>query len=175
MESKQYPDIKPEKQALYYEQTQKRTLKQKYVKVRNTILALLAYRCPLNGLRVWMQRRRGVHVGKHVYIGMFCYLDNLAPEYIYIEDKASINAGSMILTHFDPLEHYAPVFEARIAPVLIKEGAIVAVRSTILPGVSVGKYAVVSAGSVVEKNVDDYTMVKGNPCKVVAEYSALMN
>ena len=175
MISTQYPNIKQEKKALYYEQTQKRTFKQKCIKVRNTILALLAYSCPLNGARVWMQRHRGVHIGKHVYIGMFCYLDNLAPDYIYIEDKASINAGSMILTHFDPLEHYAPVFEARIAPVLIKEGAIVAVRGTVLPGTTVGKYAVVSAGSVVEKDVEDYTMVKGNPCKVVAEYSALMD
>jgi acetyltransferase-like isoleucine patch superfamily enzyme len=105
---------------------------------------------------------------------MFCFLDNLHPEYIYIEDNASINAGTMILTHFNPMKRYAPIFQAQMAPVLIKEGAIVAVRSTIMPGVCVGKNAVVSAGSVVEKSVPDYTMVKGVPAKKVLEYSELM-
>ena len=122
-----------------------------------------------------MHRRRGVHIGKNVYLGMFCFLDNLHPEYIYIEDNASINAGTMILTHFNPMKRYAAVFQAQMAPVLIKEGAIVAVRSTIMPGVSIGKNSVVSAGSVVEKDVPDYTMVKGVPAKKVLEYKELMS
>ena len=168
-------EIKAEQPVPYYEDTQKRTLKQKWIKVRNTMLSLLAYACPNNGLRIIMHRWRGVHIGKHVYIGMFCYFDNLQPSYIYIEDNASINAGSMILTHFNPMRQFAPILQARVAPVLIKNSAIVAVRSTILPGVCIGKCAIVSAGSVVEKNVPDYTMVKGVPAKKIAEYEMLMN
>ena len=122
-----------------------------------------------------MHRRRGVHIGKNVYLGMFCFLDNLHPEYIYIEDNASVNAGTMILTHFNPMKRYAPIFQAQMAPVLIKEGAIVAVRSTIMPGVCIGKNAVVSAGTIVDKDVPDCTLVKGNPMKVVMEYSALLD
>jgi len=167
-------EVKQEQSVPYYEETQKRTFRQKYIKVRNTILQLMAYTCPNNGLRIKMHRRRGMHIGKNVYIGMFCFFDNLAPEYIYIEDSASINAQTMILTHFNPMEQYRNVLQARVAPVVIHHGAIVAVRSTIMPGVEIGKFAIVSGGSVVEKSVPDYTMVKGNPAKQVAEYEALM-
>jgi acetyltransferase-like isoleucine patch superfamily enzyme len=58
--------------------------------------------------------------------------------------------------------------------VIINEGAIIAVRSTILPGVKIGKNAIVSAGSVVEKDVPDYTLVQGNPAKKVTEFKYLM-
>lgn len=173
MNSKQF-NILEEKCIPYYEDTQKRTLKQKYIKVRNTFLQLLAYACPNNSIRVHLHRRRGIHIGKNVYIGMFCYLDNLQPEYIYIEDNVSINAGSMILTHFNPMKQFAPIMQAKVAPVLIKHGAIVAVRTTIMPGVEIGEFAITSAGSVVFKSVKNYTMVQGNPAKTVAEYESLM-
>ena len=172
--SEQYPNILPPQNVPYYEETQKRTFTQKLRKIRNTIYMLLAYSCPNNKMRQWMHRRRGVHIGKNVYLGMFCFLDNLHPEYIYIEDNASVNAGTMILTHFNPMKRYAPIFQAQMAPVLIKEGAIVAVRSTIMPGVCIGKNAVVSAGTVVDKDVPDCTLVKGNPMKVVMESSELI-
>ena len=175
MTSEQYPNILEAQNVPYYEETQKRTFGQKMRKIRNTIYMLLAYACPNNKMRQWMHRRRGVHIGKNVYLGMFCFLDNLHPEYIYIEDNASVNAGTMILTHFNPMKRYAAVFQAQMAPVLIKEGAIVAVRSTIMPGVCIGKNAVVSAGSVVDKDVADCTIVKGNPMKVVADISALID
>lgn len=175
MISEQYPNILEAQNVPYYEETQKRTFGQKMRKVRNTIYMLLAYACPNNKLRQWMHRRRGVHIGKNVYLGMFCFLDNLHPEYIYIEDNASVNAGTMILTHFNPMKRYAAVFQAQMAPVLIKEGAIVAVRSTIMPGVCIGKNAVVSAGTIVDKDVADCTIVKGNPMKVVADISALID
>ena len=175
MTSEQYKEILPPQNVPYYEETQNRTFSQKLRKIRNTIYMLLAYSCPNNKMRQWMHRRRGVHIGKNVYLGMFCFLDNLHPEYIYIEDNASVNAGTMILTHFNPMKRYAPIFQAQMAPVLIKEGAIVAVRSTIMPGVCIGKNAVVSAGTIVDKDVPDCTLVKGNPMKVVMEYSALLD
>lgn len=174
MESKQYTLLQPQDVA-YYEDTQERTLIQKIVKVKNTLLQLLAYICPNNGIRKCLHRLRGVHIGKNVYLGMFCFFDNLHPEYIYIEDNASINAGTMILTHFNPMKRYSPILQAQVLPVLIKEGAIVAVRSTILPGVIIGQSAIVSAGSVVDKSVADYTMVRGNPAKKVVEYEILVN
>lgn len=172
--SEQYT-IKQERCVPYYEDTQRRTLHEKCIKIRNTILFLIAYACPNNKMRIFLHRRRGVHIGKNVYIGMFCYFDNLQPSYIYIEDNASVNAGTMILTHFNPMKQYAPILQAKVAPVVIKKGAIVAVRSTILPGVSIGKYAIVSAGSLVEKSVPNFTMVKGNPARTVAEYEVLIN
>lgn len=164
-----------EKEIPYYEETQKRTFFQKIRKIKNTILMLLAYACPSNGVRKKLHRWRGVRIGADVYLGMFCFLDNLYPEYIVIEDKASVNAGTMILTHFNPMKQFAPILKARVAPVIVGEGAIVAVRSTLLPGVKIGSMAIVSAGSVVEKNVAAYSIVRGNPAKKVAEFEDIIN
>lgn len=167
-------NISIEKDIPYYEETQKRTFPQKIRKIKNTILMLLAYACPSNGLRIKLHRLRGVTIGKGVYLGMFCFLDNLYPEYIYIDDNASINAGTMILTHFNPMKQFSPILKARVAPVLIHKKAIVAVRCVLLPGVTIGKCAIVSAGSIVEKNVAEYTLVRGNPAKKVTDFEFLI-
>ena len=167
-------NIRKEKDIPYYEDTQKRTFAQKIRKIKNTVLMLMAYACPSNGLRIKLHRLRGVTIGKNVYLGMFCFLDNLYPEYIYIDDNASVNAGTMKLTHFNPMKQYAPILKARVAPVVIHKKAIVAVRSVLLPGVSIGESAIVSAGSVVEKDVPDYTLVRGNPAKKVTDFEFLI-
>lgn len=139
---------------------QKRTLGQKVRKVLNTLLAKWAYRCPINSLRVQLHRWRGVHIGKNVYIGMYCFFDNLSPSFIYIMDDVSINANSMVLTHFNAPERFEKVFEASVKPVVFKKGSMVAVRCTVMPGVTIGKYAIVSSGMVVDKDVPDYYMVR---------------
>ncbi|MDD3490961.1 MAG: acyltransferase [Paludibacter sp.] len=167
-------NIRKEKDIPYYEDTQKRTFAQKIRKIKNTVLMLMAYACPSNGLRIKLHRFRGVTIGNKVYLGMFCFLDNLYPEYIYIDDNASVNAGTMILTHFNPMKQYAPILKARVAPVVIQKKAIVAVRSVLLPGVTIGESAIVSAGSVVDKDVPDYTLVRGNPAKRVTDFEFLI-
>lgn len=174
IESEQW-EVRQEMSIPYYEETQKRTFRQKLRKIKNTLCFLLAYACPNNKIRITLHRWRGVHIGKNVYLGMFVFLDNLYPEYIYIEDGASVNAGSMILTHFNPMKQYAPIMQARVAPAVIRKNAIVTIKSTILPGVMIGQNAIVSAGSVVEKSVPPFTIVKGVPAKKVAEFESLMN
>ena len=52
-------------------------------------------------------------------------------------------------------------------PVHIKASAWIGAGATILPGVCVGRHAVVGAGSVVTKDVPDYAVVVGNPARVV--------
>lgn len=52
-------------------------------------------------------------------------------------------------------------------PVIIEDDAWVATRAMILKGVRIGKGAVVAAGSVVTKDVPDYTLVGGVPAKVI--------
>ena len=48
-------------------------------------------------------------------------------------------------------------------PVVIHEDAFVGVNACILPGVSIGKHAVVAAGAIVTRSVAPYTVVAGNP------------
>lgn len=172
MESKQF-NIQEGFSIPYYED-QHKSLSQKLRKIKNTILFQIAYRCPLNSLRILFHRWRGVHIGKNVYIGMHCSLDNYLPNLIYMEDFSNINAETMILVHYNPSKEFSSIFQARAEPVLIKKGAEVSVRCTIMPGVEIGEYAVVSAGSIVEKSVPAYTLVKGNPAKKVLNFEHLM-
>ena len=54
-------------------------------------------------------------------------------------------------------------------PVLIESDALIAAGATILRGVTVGRGAVVGAGAVVTKNVPPYSIVAGNPARVLRE------
>lgn len=53
-----------------------------------------------------------------------------------------------------------------ISRTLIKTGASIGTNSTILPGITIGKFAMIGAGSVVTKDVCDFGLVYGNPAKL---------
>ena len=83
---------------------------------------------------------------------------------ITIEDKVMIAANvQLISNNHDPYER--DVLTCK--PVRIKYGAWVGAGSTILPGVTVGKYAIVGANSVVSKDIPDYAVAVGSPAKVI--------
>lgn len=50
---------------------------------------------------------------------------------------------------------------------VIQQGASIGANATILPGITLGKYCMVGAGSVVTKDVPPYAVVVGNPAKVI--------
>ena len=52
-------------------------------------------------------------------------------------------------------------------PVTLKKGCVIGMSAIIMPGVTVGEGAIVGAGSLVVKNVPAWTIVTGNPAKVV--------
>ena len=61
---------------------------------------------------------------------------------------------------------------------IVKEGATIGANATIVCGHNIGRYAFVGAGSVVTKEVPDYTMVVGNPAKkyaYVCKYGCKLN
>ena len=117
-----------------------------------------------------MQRARGVKIGKNVYLGYGVDLDNLYPDLITIEDGATVGHRAMIFAHSNAgwcteiKEKYFPSF---VAPTTIKKGAWVTSGSIVLAGVTVGEVSVVGAGSVVKKDVEPYTVVVGNPARMV--------
>lgn len=143
-------------------------------KIKNIFLFRLAYFCPLNSWRIKMHRYRGINIGKNVYIGIQCSLDNAYPEYITIEDNVSIVNETTILAHSNPYPHFKGVFNSRVSSVIIREGSWIGAKSIILPGVTVGIKAVVSAGSVVIRDVPNYTLVIGNPAKIKTNFENLI-
>jgi len=138
-----------------------------WVRLRNYFCCINAMIMPSNKIRVALNRWKGVHIEKGAYIGMFCFIDNMHPEYIFIEKNASINAGCYIIAHFNPMQHFRRTVLAQVAPIVVRQGAMVGVRAILMPGVEIGEYAMVSSASVVYKPVAPKTIVRGNPAEPV--------
>ena len=60
-------------------------------------------------------------------------------------------------------------FDLVTRPITIGDGCWIATASTVLPGVTIGDYSVIAAGSVVSKNVDSNSVVGGNPAKFIKQ------
>lgn len=58
---------------------------------------------------------------------------------------------------------YPEIFQG----ITVKKGASIGANATILPGITIGQYAMVGAGSVVTKDVPDRAIVVGNPAKII--------
>ncbi len=108
-----------------------------------------------------------VKIGRNVYIGS--NLLTMARGGITIEDGAWIAANVQLLTNNHDLYDRAVLL---CKPILIKENAWIGAGASILPGVCIGKHAVVGAGSVVTKDVPDYAVVVGSPAKLVRTLEA---
>lgn len=140
-------------------------------KVRNHFFQMLAYNCPINSMRIWLHRKRGVHIGKNVMLGMHCILDNAYPEYIYIEDYAALAGNNYVIAHSNPYLHFKGRMLSYLAPVLIRKGAWVGVSATLLPGTEIGECSVVSAGSTVTGIIPNDSIVTGNPATITRRFS----
>ncbi|MDR3285850.1 MAG: hypothetical protein LBT27_00225 [Prevotellaceae bacterium] len=145
------------------------TFRYAFVRMRNYVLFLLAYIAPSNKIRVILNRWKGVNIADGAYIGMCVFIDNAYPEYIYIEEEASVNAGVMLVAHFNPKVHFKRVLQARVEPIVIKRGAIVAIRAIVMPGVTVGENAIIAAASVAYEDAEEKTLYRGNPAKKVGK------
>lgn len=91
---------------------------------------------------------------------------------ITIGDNVMIGSGCLITdTDSHPLYWEDRILEKNEktakSPISIEDNVFIGARSIILKGVTIGKGAVVGAGSVVSKNVPPYSVVCGNPAKVV--------
>ena len=113
-----------------------------------------------NGLTVVLPKNVTIGSGVSIMNGALM----MAAGGITIEDKVLIAANVKLITNnHDPYER--DILTCR--PILIKEGAWVGAGATILPGVTVGKYAIVGSDSVVTKDIPDYAVAVGTPAKVI--------
>lgn len=129
---------------------------------------------PWGGLRKWLQRKRGVKIGKNVHWGTNVVVDYPFPNFVVIEDGASISGNDYLLAHCKPLDYHRNCTDSYVAPVIIRKNVWLAINVTVLPGVEIGEGAIVSAGSVVSKDIPPFTVASGNPAKVVADLAEVL-
>jgi UDP-2-acetamido-3-amino-2,3-dideoxy-glucuronate N-acetyltransferase len=102
----------------------------------------------------------GVVIGDNCKIRPFVFI----PTGVTIEDNVFIAPGVIFANDKHPKAHG----EWTLLPIHVKAGASIGSGAVILPGLTIGKNALVGAGSVVTKNVPDNAVVAGNPARVLS-------
>lgn len=151
------------------------------------------------GKGLHLQSPKNIHFGNNVRIGRFGRLASFPVDGIYgkitIEDNCyigdffSVLAGADIIIKKDTLiaSHVAVVSENHGVnpeyglkygnqplsgkPVTIGKNCWIGEKVIIMPGVEIGDWCVIGAGSIVTKSIPAYSMAVGNPAQVIRQYS----
>ncbi len=125
--------------------------------------------CVFIGAQAMIQGRfDGIcRIGSHVWIGPQAYFD---ARNLVLEDYVGWGPGAKVLgsTHTGrPAD--VPIIKTGllIKPVVVGFGADIGMNASILPGVHIGRQAIVGAGAVVTEDVPDYAVVAGVPARVL--------
>lgn len=105
----------------------------------------------------------GLKVGNRTQVGWYCLLDSRGGleigNDVVIASYVKVVSGTHDINSVD--------FEGMVKKIVIKDMAWICTGALILPGISIGRGAVVAAGAVVTKDVPDFCVVAGNPAKVI--------
>jgi UDP-2-acetamido-3-amino-2,3-dideoxy-glucuronate N-acetyltransferase len=139
-----------------------------------------------DGTRVWHEAQvregarvgrecvlgKGVYVDKDVVVGDRCKLENRASLFhgATLEDGVFIGPHAIIANDrfpraINPDGTLKSDDDWLVEPVLVREGASIGAGAIVLPGITVGKWAVVGAGAVVTASVPEHAIVRGNPAR----------
>jgi acetyltransferase-like isoleucine patch superfamily enzyme len=108
----------------------------------------------------------GCTIGNSVVIRCNVYI----PQFTVIEEEVSIAPGCSFANDFHP---GCPTFRECMRGPVLKRGARIGANVTILPKVTIGDFSLVGAGSVVTKDVPAFSVVYGNPAKVLKKVTEL--
>lgn len=113
-----------------------------------------------------------VFIGEHTIVGIGNVI--IGPVIIGSDVMLAQNIVISGLNHGYENADISPRKQKEICKqVLIADDVWIGANSVITPGVSIGKHAIVGAGSVVTKDVAAYTVVVGNPAKMIKKYNHL--
>lgn len=107
--------------------------------------------------RIDLLRKMGARIGDHVSWGLEATMDIFFPEKISIGENSIIGYKSVILAHEFLLQEY------RVGEVIIGKGVVIGANCTILPGVRIKDGSIISAGSLVNSDVEGF--VGGVPAR----------
>jgi maltose O-acetyltransferase len=110
----------------------------------------------------------GLSIGRRCFVNRNCYFDLTA--HVTIEDDVEIGHGVTFVTAAHelgpPRRRAGPV---RGQPILVGSGAWIGANATLLPGVHIGRGAVVAAGAVVVQDVAENVVVGGVPARTIRD------
>jgi maltose O-acetyltransferase len=109
-----------------------------------------------------------IHLGARVFVNTGCVFLDAAP--ITLGDDAQLGPGVQLLTSDHPRDagQRAALLESA-HPISIGARAWLGGGVIVLPGVEIGRDAIIGAGSVVTRSVEPGVTAAGNPCRVIAD------
>ncbi|SDK04795.1 acyltransferase [Sediminibacillus albus] len=130
--------------------------------IKNFAVIQLARYTPFLSVKNWLYRTfLRMDIGDRTAFALMVMLDIMFPEKISVGKNTVIGYNTTILAHEYLIKEY------RLGDVVIGENVMIGANTTILPGVTIGNGAIVSAGTLVHKDVEAGTFVGGNPMKVI--------
>ena len=142
-------------------------------RIKNAFYYKVGMRFPYSKVRVCAMRKLGYKVGESVY-----FPSDLVITQNFVENSASITLGDrvsiaprvMLLALSHPnASNIRDFIVTSKHTIIIEDDVWIGAGSIILSGGTVGKGAVIGAGSVVTKDVEPYTIVVGNPARKIKD------
>jgi acetyltransferase-like isoleucine patch superfamily enzyme len=130
--------------------------------VKNFAVIQIARYTPFLGMKNWLYRNfLKMKVGDHTSFALMVMLDVMFPEKISVGRNTVIGYNTTILAHEYLIKEY------RLGEVIIGDEVMIGANTTILPGIRIGNGAIISAGTLVHKDVPEGTFVGGNPMRII--------
>ncbi|MGA3291938.1 MAG: acyltransferase [Candidatus Microgenomates bacterium] len=140
---------------------------------------------PSHTFRKFFYKVSGMRIGKgsvvHMWANFFDLAgiiigeDTIVGDHVFLDGRAKLTIGnhvdmaSSVMIYNSEHDLEKENFSARTEPVEIGDYVFIGPRAIILPGVKIGKGAVVAAGAVVTKDVPEFKIVGGVPAVVIGE------
>lgn len=133
--------------------------------IRKWVAQCLAPNCVFNTIRILLYRLCGFKIGKHVFIGMKCYFDDMCYDLLTIGNDVIISYGVYFACHGRNQGHY---------PIIVEDKAYIGMRANVISknvdgserGVRIGKGAVVGACALINRDIPDGATAVGIPCRI---------
>ncbi len=130
--------------------------------VKNFIIIQIARYTPSLKVKNWLYRTfLRMNVGNETAFALMVMVDVMFPERISIGRNSVIGYNTTILAHEYLIKEY------RLGDVKVGDEVLIGANTTILPGITIGDGAVVSAGTLVHKDVPAGVFVGGNPMRTI--------
>lgn len=132
------------------------------------------------GTRVWQYSvvLPGARIGANTNICSHCFIEND----VVVGDDVTVKGGVQLwdgitlengvfvgpnATFTNDLTPRSKQYPEAFARTRVLQGASIGANATILPGLTIGKHAMIGAGAVVTRSVSDYAIVVGNPATII--------
>lgn len=129
---------------------------------RNFIVIQMARYTPFLPMKNWLYKTfLGMKVGEQSSFALMVMPDVMFPERISVGKNSVIGYNTTILAHEYLIDEY------RLGDVVIGDRVMIGANTTILPGITIGNGAIVSAATLVHKDVPAGAFVGGNPMNII--------